>query len=134
MPCHDRSMIQISQNAKANDLIKINPEDTHLVLPKEVIEEAKENRPSCMLFLMKRRWFSIGEELMNNEDHKELLETVSQIVKNNEIKMNQNPSIIEFIPQENTSMNVNLLNESKINVIQNLQVPGTTPSILQVYY
>ena len=38
---------------------------------------------------------------MNNEDHKELLETVSQIVKNNEIKMNQNPSIIEFIPQEN---------------------------------
>lgn len=83
---------------------------------------------------MKRRWFSIGEELMDNEDHKELLETVSQIVKNNEIKMNQNPSIIEFIPQENTSMNVNLLNESKINVIQNLQVPGTTPSILQVYY
>ena len=83
---------------------------------------------------MKRRWFSIGEELMNNEDHKELLETVSQIVKNNEINMNQNPSIIEFIPQENTSMNVNLLNESKINVIQNLQVPGTTPSILQVYY
>lgn len=44
-------MIQISQNAKANDLIKMNPEDTHLVLPKEVIKEAKENRPSCMLFL-----------------------------------------------------------------------------------
>ena len=41
MPCHDRSMIQISQNAKANDLIKMNPEDTHLVLPKEVIEESK---------------------------------------------------------------------------------------------